>query len=155
MAPVVRRIFGIDHFDKTYNEPFVQATKFKGKFTVKDKSKSGLVYGKDYQLQRVFLNLWLNAVQAVEDVPSPEITVEINTTESHLVMSVSDNGAGIEDDIKNDLFKQGSTTRELGIGFGLFIACSIVQNHGGRIEVEPAPQSGARFVVWLPLATDQ
>jgi len=68
------------------------------------------------------------------------------------VVRVSDTGRGIAHDSLPKIFKPFFTTRNEGTGLGLPLAKGIVESHGGRIEVTSAPEKGAQFEIWLPLA---
>ena len=65
------------------------------------------------------------------------------------VIQVSDTGRGISPEALPRIFKPFYTTRREGTGLGLSLANSIVQSHGGRIEVSSAPGKGTRFKIWL------
>ena len=70
------------------------------------------------------------------------------------VVEVEDTGAGIPDSHRDRIFDPGFTTKgvRVGLGLGLSIAYRIVQDHGGRIDVESAPGKGSRFTVRFPIA---
>ena len=106
------------------------------------------------EINQVLLNLLLNAAQAIED----RGTIRIRTwTENDAIrVSISDDGVGIPEDIRERVFEEGFTTKSsgLGSGLGLSISKSIVQNHGGRIEVESSSGSGTTFTITLPRTFD-
>jgi hypothetical protein len=121
-------------------------------------SQATPVSGDPGRLQQVVWNLVSNAVKFTPRGGCIEITLERG--ESHIALSVSDNGQGISPDLVPtifDRFSQGdaSTTRsEGGLGLGLAIAKQIVELHGGTIRVESAGKGqGATFRVFLPLAS--
>lgn len=97
-------------------------------------------------MQRVFLNLLLNAAQAMEGGGTLEITAA--RAEGEVEIAVRDRGPGIQDLEK--IFTPFYTTRTKGTGLGLAIAQKIVEAHGGRITAENPPGGGARFGVRLP-----
>ena len=68
------------------------------------------------------------------------------------LVSVSDTGAGLSDEIAGRLFQPFMTTKAQGMGVGLSISKSIIDNHGGRIWVESNPEGGTVFKFTLPLA---
>ncbi|HKI51692.1 MAG TPA: ATP-binding protein [Geothermobacteraceae bacterium] len=100
------------------------------------------------QLKQVFLNLILNAVQAMPDGGSLRIRTE--RRQDSLVAEFCDSGPGIPQDILSKIFNPFFTTRQTGNGLGLAISQRIVQAHGGQIEVENSRQ-GATFRVLLPM----
>jgi len=102
------------------------------------------------RIQQVFLNLALNAVDALED--GGRLTVRVDSTiEPHGVrIAFTDDGPGIEQDILRRLFEPFFSTKSDGMGLGLFVSQSIVEEHGGHIEVESQIGKGTTFTVWLP-----
>lgn len=108
------------------------------------------------ELGRVFLNLLLNAAQAIgEGRPEANrIAVAARAPPGEVVVEVTDTGSGIAPDVRERIFDPFFTTRPVGqgTGLGLPIARSIVDAAGGRIEVESEPGRGATFRVRLPAA---
>jgi signal transduction histidine kinase len=107
------------------------------------------------QLNQVFLNLLVNAMQAVETRPSGNGRIGVHTwaAEDHVVVEVEDDGCGIPAEVLPRIFDPFFTTKAVGegTGLGLSISHGIVADHGGRIEVESTPGLGTRFRVILPL----
>ncbi|MEW6648422.1 MAG: ATP-binding protein [Pseudomonadota bacterium] len=103
------------------------------------------------QLNQVFMNLLVNAAQAIEE--HGVIHVRSGLDGSWCWVEVEDNGKGIPSEHINRLFEPFFTTKPVGkgTGLGLSISYGIVQKHGGRIEVDSEPGHGSRFRVWLPL----
>jgi signal transduction histidine kinase len=108
------------------------------------------IEGNPGQLQQVFLNLVVNALQAV----GAQGRVEIESREERdgVCVSVRDDGTGIRPEDRERLFVPFFTTKPAGegTGLGLFLSYQIVQRHGGEIRVDSAPGAGATFEVWLP-----
>jgi two-component system NtrC family sensor kinase len=98
-------------------------------------------------IQQVALNLILNGIQAISG--AGQVRIELSAEHEFVVVQVSDNGRGISPDALPRIFKPFFTTRSEGTGLGLSLANSIVQSHGGRIEVSSAPGKGAQFKIWL------
>ncbi len=104
------------------------------------------------QMLGVLHNLLLNAVEAL-DAARPErreILVTVKHTGSVAMIGIADSGPGIAPDIRDHMFEALTTTKSQGLGLGLSISRSIVQAHGGRIELTDAELGGAKFVVILP-----
>lgn len=103
------------------------------------------------QLNQVFMNLLVNAAQAIPDHGT--ITVETGAGEEEVWVAVSDTGCGIPEAIRTRIFEPFFTTKPVGkgTGLGLSLSYSIVQKHGGRIEVDSRPGEGTTFRVSLPV----
>ncbi|MFN2130791.1 MAG: PAS domain S-box protein [Anaerolineae bacterium] len=103
------------------------------------------------RIQQVFLNLVLNAIDAMPE--GGELRVRAVRTEDPPGVSISftDTGVGIAPQQIGRLFEGLHSTKEMGLGLGLHVSRNIVREHGGRIEVESEPGHGTTFTVWLPL----
>ncbi len=104
------------------------------------------------QLRQVFVNLLLNASQAIS--AGGRIRLATRLEASRAVVVIEDNGAGIAPEIIDRIFDPFFTTKPVGegTGLGLGIAYQIVRSHGGTIRVDSAPGRGARFRVELPVS---
>ncbi|MHB8165777.1 MAG: sensor histidine kinase [Sulfuricella sp.] len=102
-------------------------------------------------LNQVFLNLLLNAAQAITD--QGRITVQSDAAGNEIRIRISDNGCGIPAGNLDRIFDPFFTTREVGsgTGLGLTVCRDIIQAHGGRIEVESKVGAGTMFTVYLPV----
>jgi two-component system NtrC family sensor kinase len=118
-----------------------------------------LISGDSDQLQQVFLNLILNAIQAMPEggtlrvsVSSKRIAKEnIEGTERQcLEVSIEDTGIGIEKEALSNIFNPFFTTKDRGTGLGLMVSQGIVQDHEGWINVESEVGKGSVFKVYLP-----
>jgi PAS domain S-box-containing protein len=113
------------------------------------------------QLQQVFMNLMLNAIEAMKD-SGGELTVKSQLRDGQLQFSVSDTGVGLPSEEKMDqIFSAFFTTKPQGSGMGLAISRSIVESHGGRLWATSNGRQGATFQFTLPtevterLSTDE
>ena len=99
------------------------------------------------QIQQVLVNLLKNAIEALanSNVASPQIELTVETTESGVEISVSDNGPGISGGNKEDIFDAFFTTKKDGFGLGLPISNTILRAHDSVLRYEASPQGGARF----------
>ncbi|HLF29102.1 MAG TPA: GAF domain-containing protein [Anaerolineae bacterium] len=102
------------------------------------------------QLTQVFLNLVINAVEAMAE--GGVLTVVTRRDEERVYLRVSDTGPGLNPDEAKKIFEPFYTTKRSGTGLGLAVSYGIVQRHGGEITVESTPGNGATFVVSLPVA---
>ena len=103
------------------------------------------------QLNQVFMNLLINAAQAIED--KGQITIETAVVDREIVVRITDTGCGVAPENLEKLFNPFFTTKPVGqgTGLGLSISFGIVRKHGGRIEVESEVGRGTTFSVYLPL----
>ncbi|MGQ5523024.1 ATP-binding protein [Chitinimonas sp. PSY-7] len=114
-----------------------------------------LVACRSSQLNQVFMNLLLNAAQAIPD--HGKIVLNTGCTNNMVWISIGDNGCGIDSDLMPRIFDPFFTTKPIGSGKGLGLSVSygIVSEMGGRIEVESRPNHGSTFTVWIPVAHGQ
>jgi PAS domain S-box-containing protein len=101
------------------------------------------------QLQQVFMNLMLNAVEAM-NASGGEVTVRSQLQEGQLLFSVSDTGPGLPVESAEQIFSAFFTTKPQGSGMGLAISRSIVESHGGRLWATANDGRGATFHFTLP-----
>lgn len=108
------------------------------------------------QMTQVFVNLVLNAADAIGEAKGGHITVSARQEGGCLVVTVEDNGCGIEEKIKGKIFDPFFTTKApgKGTGLGLSIITGILRDHDGEVQAENLPKGGARFTVRLPLTPD-
>jgi signal transduction histidine kinase len=113
----------------------------------------GLVSGNKVQIQQVFLNLILNALDAMDERPPETRHVIVRTerqVDGQVRASVRDFGGGLPQDRLEQVFKPFFSMKRNGMGLGLAIARSIIEAHGGRIAATNADGGGACFSFWLP-----
>jgi nitrogen fixation/metabolism regulation signal transduction histidine kinase len=103
------------------------------------------------QLRLVFLNLFLNAMEAVPENGRIAVHVEKDVTTGKVVVSIADNGPGIKPEDLDRIFDPYFTKRPGGTGLGLALVRRIVEEHGGKIQAANQPGGGARFEITLPI----
>jgi len=103
------------------------------------------------QLQQVYINLILNAIQAMPE--GGRLTIRTGTDGNWFKTEVQDTGCGISPENMRKLFKPFFTTKDKGkgVGLGLFVCSEIIRRHQGRIEVQSKQGKGTTFTVYLPL----
>ena len=117
---------------------------------------------------RVILNLITNAFYAVDEKKNlrqaqgdsscePTVSVSTKKIKNEVVISVSDNGNGIRESIKDKIFQPFFTTKPTGQGTGLGLSLSydIVKAHGGELKVETKEGEGSEFIIQLPIVKEQ
>jgi len=107
------------------------------------------VFSDKDQLSRVFVNLIKNAVQAIERNKEGLIEVTYERAESHVTISIEDNGCGISPESEAKMFSPNFTTKSGGMGLGLAMSKEIVESLDGKIWFETAEGVGTRFFVKL------
>lgn len=102
------------------------------------------------RIQQVFLNLVLNALDAMPEGGHLDISTRRTLTPTGVQIRFSDSGPGIAEDELEHLFEPFYSTKATGMGLGLYVSQSIVEELDGRITVQNMENEGATFTVWLP-----
>ena len=106
------------------------------------------------QLNQVFMNMIVNAVQSLDESKGMgTLTLSTGQAGDEVWVQVRDSGKGMSPEVKKRIFEPFYTTKPVGkgTGLGLSLSFSIVQKHGGRIECESIPGQGTAFRVWVPI----
>lgn len=109
-------------------------------------------------LKEVFVNLVVNACEAIENNGDIEISEEEVIAENigrAVRVRVSDNGPGISEELQGRVLEPFETTKPDGTGLGLFIAVRIIEEHGGRLTLQSVPGRGATFTIILPVMEEK
>ena len=106
------------------------------------------------EIEQVILNLLNNAIQSLANSGTllRRITIEATQSGQLVRLRISDNGSGVSTEFRPQLFELLSTTKQSGMGLGLWLCKHIVTRYGGSIHYEDAPRGGATFVFELPSA---
>lgn len=100
-------------------------------------------------LYQAFLNILINAIQAMQD--GGNIYIRISSNHEALVVSFEDEGTGIPNEVRNKIWDPFFTTKEMGTGLGLGIVKTIIDLHGGNIQIKNRPAGGSQVLIHLPL----
>jgi signal transduction histidine kinase len=103
------------------------------------------------QIHQILVNLAVNSMHAMPN--GGTFTIETGTTPHEVLISVSDTGVGMSEEIRQKIFLPFFTTKEVqeGTGLGLSVVHGIVVSHGGRIDVSSKPGEGTTFIISLPV----
>lgn len=116
------------------------------RFTVSDSIKLNI----DIDLMsQVITNLVRNALDAISGVTAPSVSIVVSTSDGHPYIIVEDNGCGIDEEIRENLFQPFVTTKPDGTGVGLYVSRQIVRRHGGDLHLYSHPGGGTRAVIEL------
>ncbi|MDP2088528.1 MAG: HAMP domain-containing sensor histidine kinase [Flavobacteriaceae bacterium] len=103
------------------------------------------------QLTRIITNLLNNALYAVQDIENPAVYVKVSRSENNIVITISDNGKGIDEDIKDKVFEPKFTTKSSGMGLGLPMVKNIIETYNGTISFTSKFNKGTTFIITLPI----
>jgi PAS domain S-box-containing protein len=105
------------------------------------------------KFQRVVANLFRNSLEAIRSshIENGWVKLRVYQENEQIIMEVSDNGPGMPEQIKERAFDPFTTTKSIGTGLGLYLVCEIVENHGGSITIDSAPNQGTKIRILLPL----
>jgi two-component system sensor histidine kinase DctS len=119
-----------------------------------DLKTDAAIEGDPVLLEQALFNLFRNAVEAMREtvLERRELAISLSCTEGYALLTVADRGCGITAEVAERLFDPLFTTKTDGMGMGLAICRSVVENHRGRLSFEPNPQGGTVFSILLPLA---
>jgi C4-dicarboxylate-specific signal transduction histidine kinase len=159
----LRKLFGRGHWRPTTLEVNAEvaealrhvefeASRRAVKLTPQYGAEMPAVLGDAVQLQQVIINLAVNAIEEVADLPGGrrEVRIDTNASAGGVEIAVLDQGPGLLPEDAARLFETPFTTKKESLGFGLSIVRSIVEMHRGRVWFEPNQPRGAIFRVWLP-----
>ena len=114
------------------------------------------VLGNQVQLQQVILNLVMNAIEAMSSMETRVLRIKTELSQSGTVhLSIADTGTGVKPSDVARVFQPMFTTKARGMGMGLSICQSIIENHDGRIWVSPGANGGSIFQFELPIIANK
>jgi len=122
------------------------------RFTLKTHPEEIVIYADPEQIERVFLNLFSNAIDAIAE--AGELVVNAEEEDYSVKIIVSDTGRGMPKEMTENIFEPFFTTKDKGTGLGLAIVFNIIQKHHGNIKVESEEYKGTTFIITLPKGKD-
>ena len=106
------------------------------------------------QLNQVFMNIMSNAIDALDAVESPQLTLRTRLDVDQVVISIRDNGMGMNEAVRSQIFNPFFTTKPIGQGTGMGLSISyqiVTERHGGSLQVSSIPNEGTTFTIQIPL----
>jgi signal transduction histidine kinase len=113
-----------------------------------------MVNGDPQQLHQVFVNLLINAIEAMPQGGTVEVTLQAEPSDATVRLTIRDSGQGIPPELIPRLFEPFASGKERGTGLGLAVSRRILEEHGGTIAVRPRMPQGTEVIVTLPAVPD-
>lgn len=129
-------IFSIKHITFTFSNPNIQT-----------------MFDKQY-LNRIVTNIVKNSFQAIPPNRTPKVSVDINLKDDMIFITIEDNGKGISEEEKSQIFKPRFTTKSSGSGIGLSMVKKIIEDYNGKITFESFEDLGTKFIIQLPYTNE-
>lgn len=123
---------------------------------IKSYASNPSALGNSIHIQQVLINLFNNAIDSIKSTSTQyqEISLKVDQDQSFAIITIQDSGSGIADNIKLTMFDLYQSTKQEGLGIGLWLSKTIIDKHAGSITALNNPHGGAIFEVRIPLATD-
>jgi signal transduction histidine kinase len=107
------------------------------------------------QIEQVFVNLLLNAAQAIDKNGTISVESLMDIARENLIIHFSDDGPGIAAESIDKIFDPFFSTKTGGTGLGLAVSYGIIENHQGGLSVKNLPDKGTRFTIKLPIIKEE
>lgn len=107
------------------------------------------IYGFSDKLKQVFMNIIVNAVQAMKDTEIKKIDIKMGIENSKVVIEIKDTGCGMSEETKKRLFEPFYTTKSKGTGLGMAITHKILESHHAQIDIESQLGQGTQFKIYF------
>lgn len=127
---------------------FLKSEFEKNHITIVNSLENQIILADEKMIERCLINLYLNAIFAVSECAEKTIKTEIKMQNKRIILSVEDNGIGIQKEIQDKIFLPFFTTRNGGSGIGLTLSKSIVEAHKAYLNYKPL-ELGSRFEIWF------
>jgi two-component system sensor histidine kinase PilS (NtrC family) len=112
------------------------------------------ILGDRDKLKQAFLNIIINAYQAMSQSQNPVLTLSAQSKDSQVVLRIKDSGAGMPEAVKKRIFEPFMTTKPKGTGLGLAVTHKILQSHRAQIYVESTQGLGTEFIITFPISNN-
>lgn len=116
-------------------------------FVYEKNIKPTLIYADPEQISRVFTNIIKNAIQSIQPDTEGKVEIEYKTTDDEVIITIKDNGAGIDEDVKQKIFVPSFSTKNSGMGLGLAISKKIIEKSNGKIWFTSSKNEGSIFYI--------
>lgn len=106
------------------------------------------------QLNQVMMNILANAIDALDQTPQPQIQIATQVCENSAIITISDNGSGMPEEVQARIFDPFFTTKSIGKGTGMGLSISyqiVTEKHGGTLSVSTEAEQGTQFIIRIPL----
>jgi len=132
----------LDNLSKCLNESFLLFSNSHKNINFNINNDQGDLYFQfdKFQISQCFNNLIKNAVEAVEKIPNPSISINLKTDKNYIFIEIIDNGIGISKEKIGKIFEPYFTTKSKGTGLGLSIVKKIIEDHNGKIKIDKNKQ---------------
>ncbi len=131
-------------FNKILNEKQIE-------LIVNEDPDTNTFFADPFLLEQTMINLIKNSIESFHDQEFPKILINTRTENQYIVISVADNGKGIDKENLDQIFIPFYTTKDDGTGVGLSLSQQIIKKHGGTIKVHSVEGNGCEFSVYLPV----
>jgi signal transduction histidine kinase len=138
----------VDEHKRELEKPLLYNTKLN--YTLDSLTKKAMIKGDQEELLQVFMNLFINAIQARSEQPLI-IKIETIVVDHHIQILFRDNGKGIPPSLLPHIFDPFFSTKDDGTGLGLSVSKKIIENHGGLMKVT-SDEAGTTFIISFPFS---
>lgn len=111
------------------------------------KINSSVIFGFSDKLKQAFLNICMNAVQAMTNIQQPLLTIKLESQNDDVVLMIKDNGSGMPEEVKKRIFEPFFTTKAKGTGLGLAITHKVLESHQVQMQIHSEMNIGTEFIL--------
>jgi signal transduction histidine kinase len=148
--PIQPESFQIQPFFETVEKQYHYLLKEHNIRLILQSNWQGEVFWDKRQIRQVFINIIQNAIDALKEKGTITLSLD-QFSANEIEIKIRDNGPGMSDNIRSNIFNLYFTTKAQGTGIGLSIVQRIIYEHGGSISVESETEKGTSFIIHLPI----